>query len=422
MVTLMKFNSIKDVFDYHIGDLIIDQKLAHRIIGYSNRFVTKNQDHIKFFGSNLLGVHPVRYTDDDRNKWFDEIIFADEMGIQQDIDSLEKTGQKDNKGRSAIVSSRNVSTDAANLSFFYIIYRLENSNLPDTLKHLAKHHTFMIMQYKCLTSILAHWFRYNAKEHVAVSTYAALSKKFGLKVYGSWGKWLEARADDFFSNESIHTTTYKKFNDDFKIVYMVNDTQGRIKDTLKNIREVMERFLVDDSLNIKSDAALIEFDGELEFKDKSRYFATVKRYIVSVIGSKADFIKPELINVVVGGMTNLTEDLLKDALLYISANYSPSNKEIVLLVDTVFTHAFDAISNQRGLTHGSSIAEIMAKLKSYYTASRSSDPLVLTLRDVGLEVVQKSTNAKNPAVQASIRTGILLYLILRAFTMHHYRG
>ena len=57
---------IRDVFENECKNLKIDMRLAKAIQRYAMGFVTKNDEHIQFFGSILIGVHKVRFTDDDR--------------------------------------------------------------------------------------------------------------------------------------------------------------------------------------------------------------------------------------------------------------------------------------------------------------------------------------------------------------------
>jgi hypothetical protein len=45
----------------------------------------------------------------------------------------------------------------------------------------------------------------------------------------------------------------------------------------------------------------------------------------------------------------------------------------------------------------------------------------LEIRAVGEKVVKKAFKTKNEALVASIRTGTLLYLVLRTVTMNYYR-
>jgi hypothetical protein len=44
------------------------------------------------------------------------------------------------------------------------------------------------------------------------------------------------------------------------------------------------------------------------------------------------------------------------------------------------------------------------------------------MRDLGDKIVKKGVISRNAAALASVRTGLQLYLILRAFSRKHYQG
>ena len=53
-------------------------------------------------------------------------------------------------------------------------------------------------------------------------------------------------------------------------------------------------------------------------------------------------------------------------------------------------------------------------------ASRSSDPALLKLRNTGEKLIRKAVQSKNPSMLAAVRTGVLLYVVLRTFSKDHY--
>jgi hypothetical protein len=63
---------------------------------------------------------------------------------------------------------------------------------------------------------------------------------------------------------------------------------------------------------------------------------------------------------------------------------------------------------------------MLIRLKGAYTSSRSTDPDLLELRDLVEKVIRPAVNSRTEAVVASVRTGVLLYLVSRAYTMQYY--
>lgn len=404
--------NIKEVFQEGCPDLKIDRAFIRKLHLYTQNFANKNEDHIAFFGGNLMGVHPVRFRDEDRNRWFDDVLETDDLALEDELFKLP-----------AIVPSRNVSSDVMNLSCCWLVHAIHISDLSPKEKEEAMTDALMVLQYKFITSILAYWFRYPADKNVAETTYARLNKKFGLKVYGSWRALLLARARDILASSSPHYQTYRSFNDDLAVVYMVNDIQGRIKDILKNIRDVFEEVRKDPRGAIRSTSATqVDAEGITAVKDKQRNFTIYRRYIHGVMSDRPSFIRDELVQVIVSAMPTMPDKLFLEALAYMSQNIGPGgDKDVGELVDETLSHAFDYIATNRSIMNNpNDIGGLVAKMRSLYMASRGSDPTLLKMRATAEQIATRAVRSKNASIIAAVRTGMMLYIVLRTFTMKHY--
>lgn len=401
--------SILGIFESECGDIKVDRKLADMVGSYVTEFANRNEDHIAFFGGNLMGVQRLRFTTDDRNRWMDDIIGGDDMALKDLISDA-----------TDIVATRIVSTDPMNISCMWLCHRFYNSKLPDKVKHRAMLDTMLALQYKFISSILAHWFRYQADHDVAVATYAMLSKKFGLKRHGTWGKLLEYRAEEIVSSRSIHLGTIKTFHNNADIVYMVNDIQGRIKDILKNIRDVFEEVSHDPKMLIRNTSKLgTNLDGDTIVKDMFKDDAKMKRFINTVVMDKTSFVKPELVSIIVDIMPTVHERLFTELLDYMSLNSGRrGDKNIAPFLEGVLDHMFDIQSTLRGSERRrNNITGMLARLRGLYTASKSNDSDLATVKDLGERIASSGVSTKNAAMIKSLRTCIMLYVALRAMAM-----
>ena len=77
--------AIKDIFDEECSHLKIDTKLAKVVSGFVIGFANRNEDHVAFFGGNLMGVQRVRFTTEDPNMWMDDIIEGDDYALKDMI-------------------------------------------------------------------------------------------------------------------------------------------------------------------------------------------------------------------------------------------------------------------------------------------------------------------------------------------------
>lgn len=406
--------SVKIIFEEHCSHLVFDKKLLSKLQRYERDFVHKTEDHIKFFGGNLMGHEVVKFTPTDRSRWFDEILEADEGGLRMELHALPD-----------IEPHRHVSSDTMNLSAFWMAHRFLNSpNLNQKDREYGAMLVMLILNYKFITSILSHWFKYKADPVVAQATYDALTKRFQLKVVGTWGALLEERSEAIVERNGLHYRTLMSFNNDLDIVKMVNDVQGRIKSILKYIRDVFSKVQGDETVLVKTIAGTIDLDGDVKVRDRQKNTHKYINYIENTIPDRASFIIPQLVTVIASVITTAPKNNIQDTLEYCSENFSvKADKELIKLPAIILEHAFDYLTKNPGvMSSGRDITGLLSKMRSVYQASKANDPLILEARRIGELVASKATGSKNKILVSAVRNALMLYILLRAFTMDHYRN
>lgn len=405
-------SSIKEVFKRQLSDLDIDSKLVKRLSHFKHAFINKNDDHIKFFGGNLLGVEIVRYLQADRDEWFSEVLDVDDVSLTEALYSLEIINEEYKR-----------TSDVVNLTSVWLLHAIQNSSrLSATEKEKAMIDVVYMLQVKFITSIFAHYFKFPADKEIAQAVYESLSRKYALKQAGSWNALFTERSKDVIAHNSIHFKTIKNFDDDDAILYMITDIQGRIREVVKKMYAVLIQMRDNkDRIHTTTSIALTT-DGEAILKDRQRSFSTYKRYIHSVIPDRQTFIRDEVVSVITDAMHTMSPKLFLDVLEYCSANYGKTNHgEIGDLCDETLLHAFEFLSTNRALLRNQGdLSKLLTRLRSLYMASRMVDPALLKMRDLADSIVAKSSSSKNKAMQASLRTGLELYIVLRTFTMNYY--
>ncbi len=406
-------NSIRQVFDNYCQHLSIDKELAKKINNYKVGFIHRNREHAAFFGGNLLGVQVVRFLDTDSEKWFEEVMHVDELEIQDDIHALPTVNPE-----------FNISSNIFNQSCVYLVHKFNNSSLPMTAKKEVMIDILIILQMKFITSLLFRYFRYPADRALAESTYASLNNKFAIKEHGSWLKVLEQRALDTISPQSIHLKAINQMEPDYAVVNMLNDMQGRIRSYVKNIYAVMEMVRTSGGkINVTS-ASTVGHDGEEILRDSTKGIATYTHYIKNIIADKRSFVREELIGPVVKALPSVSERFLVAALEHLSDNYyRKDHKDIDKILELTMVHSFHYLSNNRqALRANTDLVDMLVRLRGAYTSSRSSDPYLLEMREITERVIKPAVKTKTTSVVASVRTGVLLYIVLRAYTKRHYTG
>lgn len=407
----MAFKDIKEVFANECGDLKVNKQLFTQILIMENDFVNKNQEHMEFFGGVLTGVNVVRFMREDRNRLFTEILLADEMALEDALHSLP-----------TINKEFNVSSDVFNISCIYLLHAIYHTHfLTDEQKQEAMIRVCLYLQYKLITSILFNYFKYPANKETAKATYAMLSKKYALKICGSWGATLRFRAQEIINPKGIHIDTIIKL-EDLRVVYMINDIQGRLRDMMKNIYSVFMD-IHKQGVKIVESSTTIELDGETVVRDKKNSLATHTRYILSIISDKHSFMKKELTDIIVDIIDTLQPSMLDKTIEWVSENYTYNHDDVSVsqIITDVVEHAHVYFTeNANTIKNKQDLPGIMKRLKGVYMSSRSTDELLLSLRDRVSSLIKLATRSKNESAINACRTAFMLYIILRTYTMNHY--
>lgn len=407
---MKKPDQIKAVFEKVAAHLVPDEKLAKALRQYRVSFMTKNPEHMAFFGGNLTGVQVVRFTPRDQDTFFNDVCEIDQYELEEE---LYKTDE--------INPEWKVSSNPFNHMCFWLIHLFLSSNLNEKAKRAAAMEAALILYYRFTTSVMVNFFRYPVDPQLAQAVYAQMSMKFAIKQYGTWQKVLEARCEKLIEPKSIHYHTLLTYDSDKNIIYMLNDSQGRIRDMMKNIMSLFKD-VYNKGNKIKSGSMLLEYDGDVVLKDKTKGLMKYTQYLLSIVSDKASFIKPELVDVISKMCPTAVPKILETALEWMSDNdkYTKDN----LIKDTIektLLHSFSYLEQNRNVYKASSdLPNLLSKLKGSYTSSRGSEPILLEIRQLGESLVKNTHLTKNPVVIASCRTALLLYLVVRAFTMGYY--
>lgn len=403
-------DTIKSVLDAQLVNLEIDSKLAEKLHAFRQNFINRNKEHAAFFGGNLLGVHVVRFLDSDKDHWFDEILMADEEVLRERIHALP-----------SINTEWHVSSNIMNITAIWLVHRIFHSALPAKAKYQAMEDALLILQFKFVTSILYHFFRYPADQALAEATYAALNMKFIFKEKGSWLAVLLYRCQEIMSRTSPHYNCISRMDKDKEVVDMLNAIHGALKGYIKNMREVMERVRLSGG-KINSVSAVVGVDGEEILRDKTKGPMVYTNYLKSIIADKNSFVREELLQVILKIMPSATDTHLRSALIFVSDHYfKREHKTIEEIINLTMVHAFAYLSDNRINTRANvDLAAMLLKLRGAYTASRSSDADLLQLRESVQNLIRPAVASRTEAVVASVRTAVLLYLVARAYTMNYY--
>ena len=403
---------LKKMFETYADYVDFDQRLADRINNFQISFVNKNEDHLAFFGGNLTGVQVVRFTVDDLNRFYSDVIGIDDVEIEEQLHALP-----------VINTDRIVSSDVFVHICMWLIHKFMTSKLNKKTIERTIQSLNLIILYKFLTSLLFNYFKFPADPQIAAATYAQLSNKFAIKQFGSWSALLENRTKDICSEQGLHYKTIYNYMDDDAILYAITDTQGRIRDMLKNIyAEFMKTYERGNKIRTSSNS--FEFEGEEVLKDKTKNLGSYVNYVYSILPERNTFIKPEILDALEGVVHTAPKKLLEQTLEWVSDNYRyHSSKDIEELVKLTLLHSFNYLSDNRTvMKNNTNLVNLSIRLKGIYMSSKTNDAEIKRIRELSEKIVRKATTTKNNSLVISVRVALLLYIVIRAFTMHYYSG
>lgn len=409
--------NIKAVFDDVCSNLVIDQALANKIEKWRLAWTLKNTDHAEFFGGNLTGVHVVRFLDSDREDFFRTIFQVDEVLLADRCHELIDP------------AFYQIASDTLNLGLVWLCHRFhQNTKMSAKQKADVCTSLFQVMQYKFITSrMFRHW-KYPATREVAEATLDRMSNKFSLKAKGNWNNVLRDRAADItdirngtFKNVILKMEVDVSPSSNKTVAGLINHTQNGIRSMLKNIFGLSEEVRLA-GVRISTTTGTINLDGEETLKDKNRSMQMYKRYLISILPDKRSFIKDDLVDIIIRATPNMNDRSFVQTLEWMSDNYNQSNRvNLEATIDKIMTHVIGYLSENRSVMRNQNdIVGLLTHMKGIYTASKASDPTVLEIRKEVEKLVKHASGLTREAQIAATRTGILLYLLLRSFTMKHY--
>jgi len=411
----MDHAKIKDLFDELLVDVVFDHTLYAKVCDMEAHFVNKKQEHIEFFGGNLTGVEVVRFTESDRDHLFHDVLKFDESELKEKLYALQ-----DEHGKPLINQEWMVVSDPFNIASIWLIHGFDRSKILNTQqRHEAKVRVACYLIYKFLTSLMYRYFKFPADRETAQATYAALSYKYALKKFGSWGETIRDLAEKAVEKGSIYSAVVEKMDDDAKVIRMIGDLQGRVRDMLKNIYAEFLR-AHNSGHKIVSISSLVESDGELILKDNVKSPGVYARYLKGIVSDKNTFIRPELVDVITSVMHTLSPRLLLQTLQWTSDNYlKVKDNRIEKAIDIVLEHAIEYMSVNRTVAR-SDLADMIDKLRGAYMSSRSTDHKLLEARKLIAQIVRDATDSRNESMIATVRTAWMLYTVARAYSMRFY--
>jgi hypothetical protein len=400
---VIRFKNINELFSHHITQPF-DRNFLNKMLSHVDNFIRKDENTINFFGGNLIGVYPVKWTSDDKLLWIEDILQVEDYDkLVTDIYNLH-----------SINKSWIISSDAINLSFLWVAHQALKTNLlsDKDKEHLARA-SINMLQYKFISSIHTHFFKYRSNMDTALAVYESLDNKFQLKRCGSWKGLIDNRTDNILGEDKSHSKTIKLFEDDEAIVKMINDIWNRLKSIMKILTSEFKRISLLEA-KITASSKYTEVDGVAILKDSVNKYLHIKTSMHNLIPDKTAFIREDVLSTIGLTISTVYVPYLTATLTYISENYNIKNKHIDLpeLIEEILMFSFSVIRKEK--LELKDITSISLKLRGILRSSRVVSPEYKVIKNKIATIVELSNHRISEVNMSSTRIAVILYIILRA--------
>lgn len=458
-------SQIRDIF-YRELPINVTPKLATVVIHFVNAYESRNT-HPEAFNSPYLGLHPCYFLTKDRDDFFalfdyteatvkslistspshNSTMFGVSMRSLLDpiTKSLQQLFQTTLRGAhnltnaevrnsikeiTSINTNFKVASDPFNLFSIYAAHCFFASDLPEKLRYEAALKCLLLLEYKFFTSLVNHRFKYRPDEESMRALFEGLSSKFDIKQYGTWKEVLEARAHSFLKKEGIHYETLQKFDNDFRILYVVTDLQTRIRNQINIFTEEFMKIKESRDKIGSYTLAGSDIDGEKVIVDLSNSYDIMISGVYHAALSVPQFIDDMVIRIVTSFFTGINQTKMKSVLISFSEwatkqarsgqqmkigveNGEPIDIGAQVLITSIIqkTYRYFVITN----TNIKNVSSIVKSTKDVYSSSRILDEGILHVRRSVSYLLTKIQDSQREATLTSLRTAFIMYVILLSF-------
>lgn len=380
-----------------------------------------------------LGVTKISFTDMDQNSFFDIFHINREefkriYHQSKAVFYIKYNSAEDIVGKEQL---KKVGSDPMNGFIVYLSHLIANSDLPEVMKSSGIGNIYSLMIYKFFTSVLSNSFTHPANEDVMKYTIEHLSAMFTIRQEdtNTWYLLFKEKAFEIYKPKMLHYDTIRLFNDDEKIIYIITDTQTKIRKFLVNvIKAYYDNY--NENNRIISSSAISMVDGSKILQSTGMSYQNI---ISNVIGDAINinrFIDRNLISLTI----NLNKKLKMDVVTKMFTAFSTIAAEQYKQgkADQVLTHGDSTLyvgykalltaivqkSFRLCVVDGVNMKsgkDILIKIKNTFTSSKIDNRDVEDIKNSVSKFIEDNNITTNIALIPALRISFVLYVILLSF-------
>lgn len=389
----------EEIFTHCYPDYVYDIDKYKIIKQFRIAWTQKNDITLEFLASNFTGVYSVRFSAQDEEILFKNILDMDRDILQKEIYDL----------RGISKNMRTVS-NATYVTLMWFAHKFLRSNFPKDIKEDAIKECYYIMAYKIVCSLTSHYFKYTVEIEVAKAINEHMTNKFLIKRLGSWQALFDYKTKDLLEN-GIHYKRLLQFDAD-DMIRIISDIETKLRDIFKNNYGQLAKVRKNQE-SIK-DYSFIEKDnsGTDKIKDITSNTALVINKIKHLILSKVDFINYDLIGIICLKLKVINEADLQKILVHIT---ELDTKVIGKYLDGMISNSLSYIASKGIFTnYRERVGDIINILLGYWKSGNIKDQFNKDVKRVFFEIAKDVCN-KNTSTTFNLSVATIVYIITLCF-------
>jgi len=398
-----KYKDIKSFFSYYLKDIKFDRTLINKLKNFRLEWSTKDEEYIEFLGSNLVGVHSIRFSSIDDENLLSIFNIQDPKKLQED---LYKVNGIDKKWKVA-----------SNLIYQLLIYTahrfLNNKELSENERHNGVKEACLIMQYRMFSSLYSWYFKYAVDENTALTVYEKLSHKYLIKKLESWQDVFLYRVKmcldkkSQFYNRILRLTTEDA-------VRIIIDTQTKLRSMLVSIYKVLVDVVKNKTTISTEDTTYVGGEkNEKQIRERTNetvYISILK----NIIYKPNDFLDNNLLYVVSSLFPNVKEKYIQDAIKCITNEKINKPKDMFKIIELVISINMEYLQRMNvSISNRANIPNALVLLRNYWSSSKVKNKDMDTVKKYFKKVLRKCMTVKTSWVISSLIIIIVIYMFLR---------
>lgn len=384
--------------------------------------------HPLTLNSQLIGTHTIVFTDHDRSALF-HLVGLTEPDVKREIVAISRSSIPP-----PIDLSRRVSSDPFNLLAVWLIHKAYEDMYQKDQRLCVQ---FMVdvakyLHYKFFTSLINHYFPHGADDSVMLAVMTSLNRRFDIVTHGTWRATIEDRSKDLTEPDpakNIHWKTFVQMAPDQMVLYIVTDTQTRLRDKVGNIRDQYYAYHKEGVKIGSISATTTDMEGEKILIQRSTTMDTATTSVLVDLLSINAFVKQSLINDMCHHFNDVSPTLLRGALESLSQKAAIQMRErkiddvkklpdgmydyigVRALVREIIQSSFEYCSKNR--IDMQSKIRVFNAVRNRYTSSQIKDKRILSVKNSVEAFVEELNRTPRPATKASLRQAIIMYVLTR---------